>query len=513
MTTLRSPPLTQAQSNQHFAERYEQLINEDGFMPWTESRFRFLPLVILFIYLSLPRSIDSWALRRFTWWAVFMSSVYLVVYTRAKNPSLTALIGLASSYFVYLATSHLLANNAKKDYQRIAKEVTEQDGKEVSHRYYWESFPSKLGNRFFWSFQLIFAITGLGWNFISRATVDLPKSVQTSLQQESDGSKDHQSPSTELKSDQQDPHSDEILTTQQCLRHHQRKLLFNYIVLDIFKTLSSLDPYFLGVVDYPAPPYLPSFPQNSRLLVRIVRMTVAQISIVFAVDTVLRLRPVVYLSLHELHQRLGIPTPGSALKHQGVTSEAWFWPESFGSYTNVGVYGLTGFWSRFWHQAFRMPLDATCTYLLSYLTSFGIDLGPSNRALLRMWIVFTLSGIMHACISQTALGTTQPLSGALMFFFLQPAGIMVQSYFYSFLRYIGWLPEFNDKSSYTCWQRQLYHYAFVNIWLLLVSPLLVEDLAKGGQFHFEPVPFSVLRGLGFGHKDDSFVCWTAPYIE
>jgi hypothetical protein len=45
---------------------------------------------------------------------------------------------------------------------------------------------------------------------------------------------------------------------------------------------------------------------------------------------------------------------------------------------------------------------------------------------------------------------------------------------------------------------------YVNTWLYFTAPLFIEDMALGGWFLFEPVPFSILRGLGFGAKDDGF---------
>ncbi|KAJ9129601.1 hypothetical protein NKR23_g12503, partial [Pleurostoma richardsiae] len=48
-------------------------------------------------------------------------------------------------------------------------------------------------------------------------------------------------------------------------------------------------------------------------------------------------------------------------------------------------------------------------------------------------------------------------------------------------------------------------------WLTAASGPFLDDLARGGLWVYEPVPFSPLRALGLGKAGDAFWRWDAPY--
>ncbi len=48
---------------------------------------------------------------------------------------------------------------------------------------------------------------------------------------------------------------------------------------------------------------------------------------------------------------------------------------------------------------------------------------------------------------------------------------------------------------------------FLLLWFYVTGPLLADDFARGGIWLFEPVPVSVVRGLGFGLNEEGWWCW------
>jgi len=49
--------------------------------------------------------------------------------------------------------------------------------------------------------------------------------------------------------------------------------------------------------------------------------------------------------------------------------------------------------------------------------------------------------------------------------------------------------------------------------LYFTAPLLVDDFARGGIWLFEPVPFSLFRGLGLGSEGDGWWCCGGGLVE
>ena len=60
--------------------------------------------------------------------------------------------------------------------------------------------------------------------------------------------------------------------------------------------------------------------------------------------------------------------------------------------------------------------------------------------------------------------------------------------------------------------RMFGNFAATYTWLYYTAPLLVDDFAKGGIWLFEPIPFSPLRGLGFGAEGEGWWCWHGRLI-
>jgi Membrane bound O-acyl transferase family len=471
----------------------------------------FMPTTIFLVYFMLPKSIDSWTLRFVTWLAIVASDLYLIFFTRGKNPSVSALNGLTNAYCIMLATTHLITNNAKQDYRRISKEYLDKkityqhphEEYEPNYRYIWEPFPETAMLRLSWAVHLLTSLTGRGWSFMGSQD-HLPVEVQMSLERGWDIPVIKQDKATSHDAGNTKP----CPTGTSVLKDNLWRLLLNYLLLDVFKTIGALDPYFLGQTDFPAPRFLPAFIQSSSLLVRAFRLFIAQACMYLAIDSLLRALQNLHLGFHEISKRLGIPEPPpGALKYRGVTSEGWFWPEPFGPYSSVGKMGLSGFWASFWHQSFRLPFEGVWKLIKRFLQVDYASMGTSYL-FIKSCVIFATSGVMHAALSFTSVGQSTPLRGSFMFFALQPVGLLLHDYLLKTLSRLG---LFSEASGGRPWLRYSINLVVVNAWLILTAPLFVEDLSRGGLFLFEPLPISILRGLGFGNHDDGWICWSANW--
>jgi hypothetical protein len=179
-------------------------------------------------------------------------------------------------------------------------------------------------------------------------------------------------------------------------------------------------------------------------------------------------------------------------------SHLWLYPSPYGSFARVLDRGLAGWWGDWWHQTFRLQFSAPAIFLRRHgYTAKGTILG----AVVTMLITFAQSGILHACGSLSATPPTKPWR-APVFFVLQAAGILLQFAMSGAFRAL-WpgsaLPETMRKAA---------RLAFALLWLHITSPVFVDDLASTGLWLTEPVPISLFRWLGFGHKGNHWLRWT-----
>ena len=352
------------------------------------------------------------------------------------------------------------------------------NGMDTTATFEWEPHPrDSLKERVDWAGELMTTFDGWGWNWGK----DLPEHVQMRMRtvENLNGNGKTRPIHQRLF---------EIQQTKSLLRRSFQRLIFGYIGLDIIKTIGALDPYFWGYVEHPAPAYLPYYIQSRPGLVTGYRLLIAQISIYLALETVLCLRPLYYVGLRKRDV-------------SSVRGEWWMYPDDFGEFSVILERGLAGWWGAWWHQSFRFVFEAPSKYLQLH----------SQRTfysrVLRLFIAFSCSGFLHTCASYTSIGKTNPLSAAFLFFFLQPFGVIGQLSYLKLLRKTGVSPYI---PRHLAWAANV---VFVYYWLYLTAPLLIDDLARGGQFLYEPVPFSIVRGLGLGDKDMQFYCWRGRWFS
>ncbi|KAG6032709.1 hypothetical protein E4U41_007159 [Claviceps citrina] len=170
------------------------------------------------------------------------------------------------------------------------------------------------------------------------------------------------------------------------------------------------------------------------------------------------------------------------------TAFLWKYPSHFGNFSDVLDRGIAGWWGAWWHQTFRLQFLAPSAYLLKrgYLKR-----GTTTANMFGLFISFLQSGLLHAAGSCTVIPHSRPLR-QLSFFLLQGLGVVVQQLLALAVRqYVVKVPRA---------MRRCGNLGFCLLWLLFTAPLFLDDLASGGVWLFEPVPFSVFRWLGLGRN-------------
>jgi Membrane bound O-acyl transferase family len=277
-----------------------------------------------------------------------------------------------------------------------------------------------------------------------------------------------------------------FLSRDVLLRNSLRSFIVGYLVLDAVKILIIHDSFFCtGNFNLPGPSYLPKVLSSSPVFMRSQRLLLAQLAVYWALQTIFQTASLFFVGV------LGS-------ERIGVRGQYWMYPNEWGSYWTVFELGLAGWWGSFWHQSFRFAFESLGKKIVKFL---NLDPRSFLAKALQLFIAFSVSGFLHANASHTSIGETRPLRGPFLFFFLQPFGIITQMLASQvFLR--ADISQYIPKSV-----RQLSNFFFVHIWFYYTAPLFVGDVAAGGQFLYEPIPISFLRGLGFGTNGDSWYCW------
>lgn len=252
-------------------------------------------------------------------------------------------------------------------------------------------------------------------------------------------------------------------------------LTLHYLLLDVLKTLSLYDPYFLTLsAPLSSSPF--PFPYNSRLLLSVA-------STYTALQSLFLLSPLLACVLGP--------------RILGHHADPALYPPYFGSIRFISTKGLAGFWGGTWHQAFRLPFESAGEFLARCLGA-GWERYTRKGKALRLFTAFILSGILHAFASFTSLPPTRPFSEAFLFFAIQPLGILAQRAIADLIRR-GWREEIPSRI------KQAASAAYVIIWLWVTGPLLARDFSRGGVWLFEPVPVSIMRGGKW--------CWGGQWVQ
>jgi hypothetical protein len=149
---------------------------------------------------------------------------------------------------------------------------------------------------------------------------------------------------------------------------------------------------------------------------------------------------------------------------------------------------FTGFWGEFWHPIFKFGLTSIAK---STIPADARSLLTPTRRLLRLSIVFILSGIMHAAGSWTlANGLPSPLLDrnyphlSFLTFVLQVPGIVFQQFIFQCC-----IPKLKNRVHRTSLKMAML--LFTCVWSLGTFPLIVADFAAGKLFQIPFLPVSI----------------------
>jgi hypothetical protein len=353
---------------------------------------------------------------------------------------------------------------------QTAPRKTDENDRE-DEEYFWQSYPDNFQERLSWVTDLLMNFRGPGWNWAIPPMPALSPSIKAKLREPIDDASTSGVSSVGLR---------RFDTRRELFKYRMPQFIMGYFLIDIIKTAFTKDPYYsFGPNTYALPPHLAKL---TPFQLDLFRQCLNAAAIVIVLEMIFMLAPLTMCLL------LGP-------KVIGLRGEAWYYPTTWGSFSNVLNKGLSGFWGGWWHQTFRFIFAAPTNYLIEK----GYVKARSKEAkLCAPFFAFGISGILHAAGSITQLPRTKPWQ-APIFFMLHGLGILLQSFLCAYLHpYIFRLPKPI---------RQAGNLLFIWTWFWYTGWLLVDDFARGGVWLWEPLPISPMRALGYGVPGDSWWCW------
>jgi hypothetical protein len=421
-------------------------------------------------------------------------------------------VGLISAWSVAWVSAILVCNDAQTDFYRIERlegafkrsapqQLTSEVEKQKRHedtthditqghagpstrhgQFAWQPYPlTPFIERLDWVCDIFCNFRGAGWNWRTSALPPPPKPIRDQLYLNSGAV-------VPKSSNREHPGQVRLHGTRSSLlRENFKTFVIGYLVLDALKTIMMHDAYFWGLVDRPPPPYLPfSFVRAHRVWTHMYRLSLSMLAVKYALQTIFALGPLFFAG-----------ALGPALL--GARAEPFMYPETWARYDVVLAKGLAGWWGSWWHQTFRFAFAEPSRRLIE---GWGWDAKSPKAKLLQLFVAFALSGAVHASGSYTCAGTTYPLRGPVLFFLLQAVGIAAEIALTTALRPLG-LQRRVPKRVVQAWT-----FVYVHFWFYHTGHLLCDDFARGGVWLFEPIPLSLLRGLGLGADTrDGWWCW------
>ncbi|KAF2176265.1 hypothetical protein K469DRAFT_700177 [Zopfia rhizophila CBS 207.26] len=551
MSPSDSWPRTHHELLQHYYGQYDEGIRSGKIQPFVYPWGTFGALFIV-VYLLIPHQDRPWLCKArflaFTWIAAF--AAYSIKYTRARNMAPAFGLGFISAWSIIWIAAILVVNDAQAEFQRIERtegvfgeskrEIrlqnehvdmirqgeSEQNGvvtngtisgdpnalqpkrmENSSNRvagkghsqfpheslgpsqrhvgFAWQPFPiTPFMERLDWVLDIFCNFRGAGWNWAISSLLPPPKHIQAQLRANSS------SPPQRIHR----VHLGQFhvyTTRRELLLQNLKTLMVGYFILDALKTIMNHDPYFWGLTTRSPPAYFPSLLTSHLVLLKMYRLVVSMYIIKWSLQTIFSLAPLFFC---------GILGPSLI----GARGEPWMYPEAWGSYSIVFDRGLAGWWAGWWHQTFRFVFEEPSRKILEIT---GMDQTAPLSKFLQLVIAFGLSGFLHACGSYTQPGDTRPIRGPMQFFLLQALGIFLEGIMRQALRRTGiqcHVPRF---------LMHVFTFSYVHVWFYHTSLLLCDDFAKGGIWLYEPIPFSLFRGLGFGVEGDRWWYWGGEWLR
>lgn len=166
------------------------------------------------------------------------------------------------------------------------------------------------------------------------------------------------------------------------------------------------------------------------------------------------------------------------LLHWGAPAS---WPESFGSFSQLGESGVRGFWTNGWHGLLRSIFVAPGKWLARQV-GFNNLQGWQRGAvkMLLLWLPFAVSAGLHygAAVTRPCDG-----GGVARLFLLQPLALLAE-------REVG---KVGKRLKVPRLAGLLVSWVWIVAWLFWSSKGFWEGYGEGGLWGLEPVPFSFWR--------------------
>ena len=374
--------------------------------------------------------------------------------------------------------------------------------------YVWQSYPtdSTAWHRLRWVADLLTNFRGVGWNWRISGLPSLPLPVQRSLQRTSPSSSCDAGTLKDTPDSRSGLHRYD--TVDSLVKHNLLLFLRGYILVDLLKTTANHDPYFFtGDASLPPPAWFQSLLSTLQLpssltpsLTHVYRLFISMSFVWLALRSIFTLGPLIYTGLlSRRHSCLrNIPILRS-LAFFAANGEAWLYPDAFASYSTVLSRGLAGWWGAWWHQLFRFAFQSSGEFAAAVLR---LDQKSMMGKVVVTTTVFVVSGLVHASgsIALATVTQTRPWTGSLAFFAVQPVALMAE------IVVQGWVKKSGIAARTPRRVGMLVRFLYVHAWFYVTAGLLVDDFARGGVWTFEPIPFSLFRGLGMGIEGDGFWC-------
>ena len=525
------PPSTYRQLVALYQTQYNASVAAGEYVPYVYP-YRSFGIYLVVLYFLLPPSRST--LVYYAKYPVFAICVYtcIAAMRECRSASVTGGygIGLANAFAILYFAALMVFNDARRDFKRIemlpeerekrvgktpnrqsetasnvnmdkdglrariSKDRTLADLPDISSSptskarattstpplalgYTWQGLPSTLSTRLSWTIDLFTSSRGPGWTY-RIPTIPVPPPCLPSPTPPATA----HSPTGNFR----------YPTTTSLLLSKLLTVGWSYLALDLLKVIMMHDHYFWGYISSPPPSYFLNLPFSSPGLTRAYRLLLCIAGAYSALQGLSALLPIVLIPCRFLGPCRTAP---------------WQYPDMYGTFDNIFEKGIRGGWGGWWHQGFRFPFEAPTTWAVGIL---GWEKKSIKAKLLGLAIAFTCSAWLHVCASYTSWGQTYPLSGSGLFFVLQGVGILGEMAIEQGVtktlsqRYRNKIPR---------WMKRWTRFLAVNIWLYYTGPLVCDDFSRCGIWLMEPVPISLIRGLGFGLEGEGWWCWGGAWIS
>ncbi|KAL7266714.1 hypothetical protein RUND412_010730 [Rhizina undulata] len=168
-------------------------------------------------------------------------------------------------------------------------------------------------------------------------------------------------------------------------------------------------------------------------------------------------------------------------KYRHLSRDAW--PDTFGTLKDGDWSGGIGiFWGRAWHGLFKHVFTAPAAWIIR---NCGVERRGLLAQMLRLWIPFVMSGILHLAGNWTNASCGL---GSFRFFLLQPMGILIEA---GFVRIYSACVDRRGKERV----EKVLKFLWTLAWFVVTSQSFIAEYRYGGLWLSEPVPVSVWRGI------------------